>query len=193
MKKLMLVIAACLLFVGITVGMSGSANATTWPEVCAQNGAGLCVNAWSGGPAVSTFPRGAQNNAFHEDLIDPCNSGGRVTHTCPFTLGSGMNDQMFGYLTIRLHDLNSGLCVGTTSGGSGWEGGCGNANASGAANGVIMVRDPSGQGGFWLIDRYWSNYFGHLEAITNAGQGNYLDMYYGSIASASSWSVVDVV
>lgn len=52
----------------------------------------------------------------------------------------------------------------------------------------------SGQGGFNLANRYWSNHFGQAEYITSPGViGDLLIMYWGTRSTASSWSQVTLV
>ena len=68
--------------VGFIVAAS-PANAVTWPEICAQNGTGYCMNDWGGAGPVAMYSSGVFNDAYAFESIDPCNStpAGRVTGT----------------------------------------------------------------------------------------------------------------
>ena len=163
--------ASVMLVGGLTTVAATQASAVTQPEVCHDlgNNTARCWNNWGGANgAVNMYNPGVTNDAFQLQLINPCNSNppDTVTPTCPFTVGSGMNNRYLGNFIFRVKDANSGFCVGTTGDGSGWEGACGNANAAGAANGVIMVQ---GNGAFYYVNRYWSNHDGTPEGAVDTG------------------------
>lgn len=184
------------LITALGVGISSAPALAAPPahQICAQAGSGYCMNAWNGGPQVAVYQNGVANDAYQFQAINPCNStpANRVTQTCPFAVGSGLNSALAGDTIVRIKDTRNGQCVGTNGSGLGTEGSCGNVNGQNAANGVWDVQRLTGQGGYWLINRYWSDHFGQQEAVTSPGvSGDLLDMYYGTITSASDWSQVD--
>lgn len=158
------------------VALTTPAHGATFPEICGNDGTGYCMNAWGGGPQVAMYYGGVTNDAYATEDINPCNStpANRVTPTCPFTVGSGMNSKLLNDTILRIRNQNDGLCVGTDGSGFGLEGACGDGNANGAANGVIMVKVLTGTGGWWLVDRYWSNHVGNVEYVTSPGAVGYL-------------------
>jgi len=149
------------LSIAATAGALVSANITpaqALSEVC-NNADSRCINNWNGSNTIiNMYYQGASNNDFTLQLIDPCNSNppDTVTGTCPFNVGSGMNNRYLGHFIFRVHDSHSGLCVGTAGQGEGWEGSCGTSTGAGARIGVILVQ---GVGACYYVSKYWSNQF----------------------------------
>jgi hypothetical protein len=154
------------------------ASAAPYPEVCGDNGSGLCLNNWSGANGiVAMYYNGSANDNMQAELINPCNSAAstgapdQVTHTCPFTVGYGLNNIFYGDQILQVEDLNSGLCVGTDGDAGGTETACNDATGQGGGDGTIQVAVPAGAGnaGSELINRYWTNAAPQIVAYVQSG------------------------
>lgn len=180
---------------GLSLGLQTVAHASnTFPEVCAQNGFGYCMNAWGGGPQVNMYASGVANDGFSEVAIAKCNSAGTVTSTCPF--GDHALDQDYlGFYTIRVQRNGTSLCVGAGSDDLGLEVACGDSHGNGIGTGGIMVKVPTGQGGFNLIDRYESDKVGQAEGAASSGySGGPLVLYDGTLTDgAAQWGQITQV
>jgi hypothetical protein len=86
-------------------------------ELCNLASSSLCMNGFDGdGAAVKGYPF-TPGDAQDVNVYLQLNCGGTVTHSCPFTLGSGMNDEYFGDTIIGiLNDANSMVYRSNSSG-----------------------------------------------------------------------------
>lgn len=82
-----------------------------------NGGSALCMNRNGNGGSIGTsviaYNCGYANNDFQFDnsLYDMC-GGGKVTQTCPFTYGSGLNAAYAGWQIGTLDAYDESLCVG---------------------------------------------------------------------------------
>ena len=110
----MLIAAGALAGLSVATGI-GPAQAAG--QICEQGGVGLCLNDWNGGGSGNAVKMG-QNGWSHQNfgavfLSQACGAG-RVTHTCPFAVGSGMNDAMFDDIIVAIqYNPIPSLCVGS--------------------------------------------------------------------------------
>jgi len=84
-------------------------------QVCEAGGGGLCLNNWSGSGAVKMGQNGWSNQSFGLAALTTACGGGRVTHTCPFTVGTGLNDAFFDDFIATMEYNPTRQCIGTTS------------------------------------------------------------------------------
>src|SRR5690349_3820653 len=106
-------VAVAALATPAVVATSGPAQAAG--QVCENGGGGLCLNDWNGTPsgAVKMGQNGFSHQNFGAFQLTTACGAGRVTHTCPFTVGTGLNDQMFDSIIVAVKYLGNGQCVGT--------------------------------------------------------------------------------
>ena len=173
----------------LLVAGAGSASAVQ-DQVCDTGPSpDLCLNSWNGmvdGHDVRMYPAGAANNNFVFVTVERCNAQGTVTHTCPFTVGSGLNDRYFGNSVYQIWNGFSTLhqCVVTRADGTGAQGTCNNTcTGQGGQNGTLFVGVGS-----TVINVYWTNQTGGASVayMQDSGSGNsvVLDDY----GSHNTWS-----
>ena len=144
-------------------------------QLCGNQGAGYCMNAWNGGPYVKMYYGGQSNEGFELQLSFICNGSDMVQSTahgdkinCPFSNAS-LDSALWRSPIVRIQYGN--LCVGTHSEfeqpGVGYLGPCGDNTGAGAINGAFDVEasdagaiQPQCPNGIILINRYWTNQFG---------------------------------
>lgn len=144
-----LAIAAALLGTLGLVVTAGPALAQP-PEQCSVvNGFnGYCLNAKNGGPDIQAWQYGNYNNSAFEGVgINLCNTNPTdlTTATCPFTVGSGLNQA--GNFILDFEYVHSGSpyygdCIGDSSAGGGTMAftGCNNpATGTGGGYGTVFV------------------------------------------------------
>lgn len=118
-----------LLLAGITTGIatgtviSAPAASAATPTYQLCNGPTttvsiLCLNRKGGGTAVGTpviaYSSNDSNNDFRFTPLTKMCGSGKVTTTCPFTLGGGLNDDYEGSQIVVLENTE-GTCVGTSN------------------------------------------------------------------------------
>ena len=115
LKRLAVIAAATASLIVPTVIVAASSPAQAAGQICENGGSSLCLNDWNG--TSSGAVKMGQNGWTHQNfgvfqLTTACGAG-RVTHTCPFTVGTGLNDQMFDSIIVATKYLGNGQCVGT--------------------------------------------------------------------------------
>lgn len=114
------------LIIGLSVilitALSGIIPAyATQTQICGNLGSGYCLNDWNGdgspGADVNMYYGNSSNEDFWMELLNPCNStpAGRVTETCPFTVGSGWNAEFAGDPIFEIAYDGSSYCVSSES------------------------------------------------------------------------------
>ncbi len=196
--RIVALLATTLVVGGLTVGVGSTAQAsggspgpaagavapqaaTTAHQksVCTGNGSGTpCVNEWGGNTAlggaikVYAYPS-YPNELWQYNFVDPCNSGSTVTHTCPFTVGTGMNDEFFGDAIVQVA-YTGGTCMATNGSGTAVNGVC--ATNGTPSNGVYMILDGTGDCIYTnycaMINRYWSNNRGVPQFVCSRSTAN---------------------
>jgi hypothetical protein len=151
------------------------ASAGTAPAYAAPNpgvsdvSASWYLNEWGGntdaGGPVKIYQAGANNEFWGVESIDRCNStpSGTVTHTCPFQLGSGLNDAYFGHSIVQFYyRSHSTTCVGTdTSSGLAINRSCNNVNnGTGGGTGTVFILNTfQNPFRYDAINLYWTGQF----------------------------------
>jgi hypothetical protein len=175
------------------------------PAVATHIGGETCVNnSDTGTPCLNTYQDNKNNGATirvwqtgttldnqwtYDPLTNMCGSG-KVTSTCPFTVGSGLNTQFLGDRIIKIISYY-GKCLASSSGGAAVEGNCPDLFGTGGDIGTIQVLDE--QNGSincftsyycYVVNRYWSNYHLTAQQVCTSGFLNgssiYLDYAYGN-------------
>jgi hypothetical protein len=167
---------------GLTVATTNTANAVA-PVVQIPQARGanaLCLNRQGGGVVFGTHILGWScddpNDDFQRFQLDRMCNNGWVSSTCPFNVGSGLNNLYLNSAIVREERSEPppgtfGLCVGSTQGFSGaiytncprTDGSC--SVYTGECWGTIMVLpqvkccDFARDGGdvSYTVDRYWTN------------------------------------
>lgn len=126
---------------------------------CSQNGSGYCLNrnqcGGFGAKIIMWYHDFDNCEDFVPSVLNAMCNYGKVSSTCPFTVGSGLNNRYLNqYIVAIQSQSNGGECVATTSGGLGTVGACPNGLGNGGANGSIFVWTNNR----YVINRYWSNY-----------------------------------
>jgi hypothetical protein len=132
--------------------------------VCAQSGSGYCLNRsqchTGNGTSVLVWANDHDNCEDFQGIVlgHMCNKG-FVTRTCPFTVGSGLNDRYVGQPIVLFQAYNeANECLATNGGGQGILGACPSFSGTGGANGTIFVWTAYGPNPNYVINRYWSDY-----------------------------------
>ncbi len=132
--------------------------------VCAQSGSGYCLNrsqcAKGSGTSVLVWANDHDNCEDFEGIVldQMCNKG-LVTSTCPFTVGSGLNNQYVGQPIVYFQAYDEAdECLATNAGGQGILGTCPSFSGNGGANGTIFIWKAYGPNPDYVINRYWSDY-----------------------------------
>jgi len=158
--------------------MAGVAQATPNIQTCSNSGpndAELCANREDGQtgdntPVIGWTP-GDNNNDFQFETIGQMCNGGHVTTTCPFTVGSGLNNAYNGDLIIQVYSPTSNSCVG------------------GSSSTVFLAQltpcqNQQGTGGGWStidVEKYAVTANGHdYYEIVNVHQSDQLYIAFGS-------------
>lgn len=151
----MLVPLGAALIVPAMMGASAVSASTPTSVVCENSTTGLCMAVATGGSViVATRPGGFQ--ASFTNLSHMCGSG-RVTETCPFTLGSGLNTHYFNDSIVAVSLPGGCLALGSVVGK------CPDSSGNGGGNGTIDVLAATGTMHGYLPNRYGSdaNYSKH--------------------------------
>ena len=124
--------------------------------VCDDSGTGLCLN--RSGCGTTTVISFAHDFDSCEDfkpvqLSSMCGSG-LVTSTCPFTVGSGLNNRYLNAIIVVWKSTATGLCVDTDNNGGGSLGTCPGLDGQGGATGTTFVWN----GSHYVVSRFWSNF-----------------------------------
>ena len=167
------VIATCL--IGIPAAQAQS-------NICGNDGSGYCMNAWNGGPTVKMYYGGVYNDNFSYNPVFLCSGSDRVQSTlhgsktdCPFTNKYIDSDAYNAEIVEIVYDNATNECVASETPGYGGDaavlGACGNMYGTGAANGVfdVVAYDITGQCfGNFLVNRFWTNFFGSTETFVES-------------------------
>lgn len=129
-RTVLLLASAAIALSGLLVagGPAVAAHASAPNVICDLGSPVLCANRAGGGTSTGTHVIGYaddrdSNEYFDADVDSICSGGYKVTSTCPFTVGSGMNTQLQGDWIFRLEaytpagDLIG--CIGGENGGQG--------------------------------------------------------------------------
>jgi hypothetical protein len=95
--------------------------------------------------------------------------GQKVTHTCPFTVGSGWNNEFFGSEIIDLSGTDTALCFLGQNSDFVVQGHCG-------ATGTEWVVEGQGMGDAYFINVGESNFFLEPVYVCQDGTGNKLEL-----------------
>jgi hypothetical protein len=178
----------------LTVITIPAASAAGYSNLCAQAGAGYCLNDWGGGgsgAAVKMYTANVVNDRFGVFTVNACNGGHFITSSCIGAWGGDPN--MVGAEIVEIqYENNSSLCVATAGSGYAVMGACGDGSGTGAANGVIMALagTPSCGGGFhyFMMDRYWSHANGSDVWLLSGGAVGNQALFSGT--DQSCWGLV---
>lgn len=103
------------------------------------------------------------NENFQFQQLSHMCSGGYVSSTCPFTVGTGLNNRYLNDMVVQIKDLSTGKCLGNYSfdGTEGAEEKCSDAYGNSGAAGTIFIWNVTGGGGTrgYTESRYWSNQY----------------------------------
>jgi hypothetical protein len=121
-RRILTILVPVLLFAGLEVGLtSASTQAASYTQTITKY-YNLAMNRSGGGTGNGTKVIAWNSGDPNDDISffalgDMCNSGGYVTATCPFPLGSGLNLGFEGDQIVALWSPKTGKCVGTNSAG----------------------------------------------------------------------------
>lgn len=93
------------------------AKASVGAAICTYPSGSACMNRNGGGTANGTkviqWHNDLDNNEdfLYTNLTSWC-SGGHVTSTCPFTVGSGLNSRFEGDQIVSIYSTHAGKCIG---------------------------------------------------------------------------------
>ncbi len=160
MKKTLLIAAAFLMPFLAAVPAAHAQG----PNICGNDGAGYCINAWNGGPDVKMYYGGYANDNFSIQYAYICSGSDLVQSTahgeatnCPFSNTNLDSGAFWNQPIVKVVDGNNGECVGTSSSGHGYLGSCGNSQGTGAIDGTFNVLWFDSGCGYAFVNRYWSN------------------------------------
>ena len=181
-RTVALAIASVALAIAGLATASTSAMAQPNPGV-SDIGAAWYLNEWGGNTAaggpVKIYQAGANNEYWGIQNIDRCNStpAGTVTHTCPFQLGSGLNDTYFGRSIVQFYYRpHPTTCVGadTTTGGA-INRSCNNVDSgTGGGTGTVQIINTfQNPFRYDVINLYFTGQFNnHENFMCSAGKFN---------------------
>jgi hypothetical protein len=201
-----LVGAAAFVLVFATIGTAYVLNShatNIGPGEIICNTSKLCFNAKQGGTTAGTPVIGYTNDDDSNEAFDViylagmCDNG-TVTSTCPFTVGSGLNNRYIHDDIVAIKDYGdkkNNLCIGNDTQNRETENGaletCPNIYGQNGGQGTIFIHNIYGGGGTinYVESLFWSNYNKSL-GINNApswlcSNGNrgqlttYTDDFYG--------------
>lgn len=214
MRKFIIILGSLLLLAGLAAipatgaAASPSAHAvsavhagvtplisTGWNNWCDASD-GECLSAKSCGTGHGTeivewYYQGTCN-PVEPQTVNLCSGGDEVTSTCPFAVGSGMNNLELGKTIFQVNVSSDGSdhsagCIGNDGSGNLASVAaietCNNSSGSGGSDGTIFVygSDPQLGGPSW-ISRYWSDTdytegYGYgapsIQELCGAGANNY--------------------
>ncbi len=145
-------------------------HAQTYTQVCDDASPLECLRDQSGSTATNTSitPSNSTSTSSKqyfsmEDLSEMCNNG-HVTHTCPFAVGSGLNNHYYNDEIVQFVYLGSTKafqCLGNQ--GATYYGGlqpCNTLNGQDGGLGTVFIINVKGGGGItnFVESKYWSNY-----------------------------------
>lgn len=174
----------------ITAGSAPQAHAmTTKPLVPAvqvqddEGGSSLCFNrsgnGTSAGTNVISYNCGYANNDFEfVQFTGMCNAG-KVSSTCPFTVGSGLNNAYLGATIGGVEAYDENLCVGSASATtfSAKLETCPNIDGVGGGYSTIDVfgysRSAGGVDFYALVNRNWSDTLYTAVGTSGCGGNNF--------------------
>jgi hypothetical protein len=158
------------------------------------------MNDWNGGGAANPINSGGLHWTNSDFDIIPisfmCHDGHVHANApygpCPFANGSGLNTQLDGAGIYMIKHNANGLCVGTTSASTlaimvGCPDALGNGGGYGTINAIGENSSCNAAGIWYLINRYWSNAYGHqtsMRAGSSNGLQDYVDVGTGT---ATCW------
>lgn len=153
--------------IGASFIVGGHAEPQVPNYVCNYGGSSgqACLSAKQNGTSTGTEIFGgakdfnSNENFIIQQLTGSCNHG-RVTTTCPFVAGSGLNTRYLNDEVIQFVDVQSGYieCLGNNGGASGILVPCNNQNGVGGGIGSIFVLNKGGGGSIdFAENQYWSD------------------------------------
>jgi len=119
-RRLALALAATVTGLGALIATGTVPAQAVQPQPGVSDpGAAHYINEWNGntdaGGTIRLYAP-AGNEHWNFQAIDRCNSHWTVTHTCPFTVGSGMNDEYFGSEIDQIvYTPHETTCVGANT------------------------------------------------------------------------------
>jgi hypothetical protein len=150
---------AVVAFAFTIVGTSAAAFAAAPITLCDDNGLGYCLNRGGGctnnqnsGCSIIAYTNDFDNNEYaNYQNLNLCSGGDTVTTNCPFTVGTGLNDDNVGdqIVQIAMYNVSNGNaygCVGDNGTRYTTLVGCNGGNGSGGGVGSIFVEGTGNQG-----------------------------------------------
>lgn len=98
-RALLCALAGLLLAAVAFAAPAAAGAALSGDQICDFSGTAKCLSSNNGpGGVITNWVRddSSGNQRWHLFTVDPCGNGGTVSHTCPYPVGSGLNDQHFG-------------------------------------------------------------------------------------------------
>jgi hypothetical protein len=168
-------------------------------EICAQSGAGYCLNDWSGagsGGVVKMYNSGYANDNWQEiRLSGYCNNGYvNDSPACPFPNGGGFNSYYYGDPIVEIKSSVSGACIGTDIYADVNLGAC-PPSSGGTGSNIWVVASVCDCNEYELLSVYWTEQHGNsaaavLESSGSIGAQAYvLEGGYIADPNPSVWSV----
>ncbi len=137
-------------------------------SICSFEYSEQCFNDWNGGKSYGNrvAAYGYESGDNHEDFYTRgtslCNDG-RVTHTCPFTVGDGLNNRYYN------DDIDEFVYAPDTSDCVGWVA-HGNGQAAlepcGSASTIFVQNVPGGDGTSWYVENVLASDNGQYDEPT---------------------------
>ncbi len=168
--SLVAIFAAVCVVVGIKYTFYSQADGG-YSQMCDYNYSAVqCFHVPSGSGISKPVTTTSINNDtlkedFEQESMYRCNGGDRVTSTCPFTVGSGLNNRYLNDLIVQYAYVGDGsggkYCLGDEYNESTIAGlqGCNSYYGTGGGPGTIFVVNIGGGGGTagFVESNYWSN------------------------------------
>lgn len=163
-------IVVCLAGAGFLATKLRLASAATRPSeiICnygTPNGV-VCLNRYRGETGLGTavvgyFADYDLNERFQFQLLGGMCGGGHVTSTCPFTVGTGLNNHYIKDEIVQIRDYATGYCVGNDyfDNTKTDEEKCNATSGTGGGEGTVFIHNVAGGGGTpgYIESRYWSD------------------------------------
>jgi hypothetical protein len=169
-SRMLAILGFMVVFAGVGMAFVANSHAANTYILCDTGDASLpqqCLNAKAGGTAAGTLVIAWQrdydpNERFTFQFLSGMCNAGRVSSTCPFDVGSGLNNRYLNDAIVQIRDQNTGNeCVGNGSNGGAYAAlqTCGNTSGSGGGYGTIFVYNSGGLGTAGFVEsRYWSDF-----------------------------------